>query len=230
MAELPPIPIPHDFVGAAEHLAVSQPDTYRALLVVLEDDQVQEMSRAGLITDIAAATGWDTGIAEALLEMRLSLRRASAQVPARQLASLAGSVSRAPNITVETDRAVLAHRLEGLLGSRSVVLLARASDLLSEHEHVLGELRILSDIRPLFDPEDAEQLHGATISHVLRLGLIGQNPSLIHIALDEQDLANIQAVISRARQKTKRLSEAVKEMRIPLIIPYERPRPGDHDE
>jgi hypothetical protein len=136
-----------------------------------------------------------------------------------ELATLSGDVveslqSRKP-LDVNTD--VLRRRLEDLLGCQSLSLGAKASALQREHEKVLLDVRVFSDLRPIFG-DDAENLSGAVVVHMLKLSYMreGQRQE-IFLALDDEDLEKMQKVIVRAEGKSKAIRKFLSAASLPDI-------------
>jgi hypothetical protein len=107
------------------------------------------------------------------------------------------------------DCAALKSRLLRLLESESLVLSAKASALQREHSNVLLDIRVISDVRPLF-PDGPETALGAMLVHSLKLSYLHNGDSReFYVALDDNDLASLQKVISRAETKAKALKSII---------------------
>jgi predicted amidohydrolase len=152
--------------------------------------------------------------------MLLSLRAVFDQMGYETANDVAVAVAHSPDIGEGADRELLSRRLAALLGAECVTLFAHAQDLLSEHDNVLAEARVLTDIRPLFNENQPDLIEGAVIGHHLRLRLLGRDPRTVDVALDDVDLARLAEAIERASLKEKRLRSAVQDMGVPLVIPY----------
>lgn len=215
--------IPSDFVDAANALGELNHERFEALLGVLTERR-PEISRPLVARELANLAGWEDQLADNLVWMLLSLIGMKGNLGYETIEELAAAVSRSEQIADAIDRAQLRERLAKAISSEACQLFAHGHDLISEHEHLLAKARILSDIRPLFDP-DAE-IQGAVIGHVLRLNLFGSEPRTIDIALDLLDLKELKDIVERAYDKDARLRTMVKDSNTVLVLPMELP-PND---
>ena len=111
--------------------------------------------------------------------------------------------------------------LEGLLASKSMVLATKAADLSSDFERICLAVRVLTDIRPVFDDQKREIL-GSTITQTLRMEYIAPDgdQQSISVALDMDDLAQLKTACEDAVRK----AEIAKKMlgdKIEIIMPGE---------
>ena len=111
----------------------------------------------------------------------------------------------------------LSERLTRLLGLDSVVVTAKAADVMTEHERVFCHARILSDIRPVF-ADGPEAPSAAVIVHNLQVGFRHEGRhSEIYVALDADDLKTLKGVIERAEKKAAALEAVLKTSRLPCL-------------
>lgn len=89
-----------------------------------------------------------------------------------------------------------------VLDCRLVRLSASANELLYDYANLLRNIRILTDIRPLFD-DTADSIDAAVISHTLRLQYdSADGEHELSIAMDEVDIGKLQAQCDRALKKS----------------------------
>jgi hypothetical protein len=119
-----------------------------------------------------------------------------------------------------TLRDVLSERIVKLLDcDKSIGVTSKALDVMTEHERVYCNARILSDIRPVFAtaPETAD---GAVIIHNLQIGFhFNGKHREIYIALDSGDIKQLKAIIERAEKKDTALQSILTQSRIPYLAP-----------
>lgn len=105
-----------------------------------------------------------------------------------------------------SKREVLAERLVRLLQIRSVAKVAKAFDMLFEHERVFHGARVITDIRPVFSDNVSEGAVGAVLLHTLKLDLhVASGSSELYVALDSRDLQRLKKVLQRALDKDREL-------------------------
>ncbi len=88
------------------------------------------------------------------------------------------------------------------LALNNLVVAQKASRVRYEHAFHMHDASIITDIRPIFDISGST-VEGAVISHVLRIDYASSSEKEIalYLALDEDDLDQLEAVIKRARRK-----------------------------
>jgi hypothetical protein len=115
----------------------------------------------------------------------------------------------------------LTARLQILLEFSNLGVAIKASDILTEHNHVFCGARILSDIRPVF----AEQPNAASASviiHNLQIGFHDSGTGAhreFYVALDTGDLGILKKVLARAEQKTLALKAMLEKANVPYVGP-----------
>jgi hypothetical protein len=101
----------------------------------------------------------------------------------------------------------LRERLTALLGAQPLMLAAKASTLQREHTNILMDTRVITDIRPVF-LEGPDSAQGAMIVHLLKLSYFHDNEAKeIFVAMDSDDLSELERTITRAKAKTKTLRD-----------------------
>ena len=89
-----------------------------------------------------------------------------------------------------------------LLECKSVCISATANELSYDYANLVRSIRLLSDIRPLYD-DNADNIEGAVISHTMRLQYdSADGEHELSLALDEQDIAKLMDQCRRALKKS----------------------------
>lgn len=100
---------------------------------------------------------------------------------------------------------------------------AKAGPVMTEHERILQDARILTDLRPIFHPDLSEKPHAVCIIHMLRLTTrdIFGDPSAQYFALDSNDIRFIKQLMDRAIQKEETLKQLMDSSGLDVIAPKE---------
>lgn len=110
-------------------------------------------------------------------------------------------------------------RLERLLkldGSLGVT--AKALDVLTEHEKVFCDARVLTDVRPIFAADVEHSPDAFILVHKLRIAY-HQDGALetTYIAMDASDVETLLAVLKRASSKEKSLESLAEKSGLPVL-------------
>jgi hypothetical protein len=107
---------------------------------------------------------------------------------------------------------ILQKTLKDLLSVRPLSMISKARDLHTNHENTFCTVRILTDLRPVFDVDVREEPVGFVMAHVLKLGYhhTGKHASL-HVAMDRVDIDTLMLALSRAKDKAATLSRTMAE-------------------
>ena len=133
----------------------------------------------------------------------------------------AGDVAQSRDLDLsETERGVLATRLQQLLDTPALATTAKGLDLQTEYERTFHSARVVTDIRPLFTDATPPQAYAAAIDHTLKIQYHGiDGLGEIYLALDEQDLKELQAALDRARGKAGVLAGVIDRSGLKLLRP-----------
>jgi len=102
------------------------------------------------------------------------------------------------------------NRLLQLLNISSLQLIAKAHDVLLEHEQTFASARVVSDIRPIFGEKVEDAPIAAVIVHMLNIVYYQASERReIVFALDTKDIPYLLDVLERAQTKTERLKEVI---------------------
>ncbi len=119
------------------------------------------------------------------------------------------------------ERPHFEERLAELLSIDTLNVIIRAGRLSVENKHPMQDVRIVSDIRPVFEPDAAETApEGAIILHQLRLTYWTENGSGTEdffVTLDANDVRKLLNQLERANLKSESLKAILKAAQVPYI-------------
>lgn len=111
------------------------------------------------------------------------------------------------------NRRQFADYLRNLLEARSLVISSKVVDIWSEHEHALCDVRIFTDLRPVFDEKNTVLATG--VVHMLKLGYHETNGvKEIYIAMDDDDINKLIDALEYASVRSKNLKSILSEAKI----------------
>jgi hypothetical protein len=217
-------------------------------LLEFSDERIQQfldaLAKAGskfnvndLATDVSNRTGMPRRIVEGVVQVlaNLYMAREDQAVPlAKFLDEQVGPAlkraekaeDRAEGHTAEEAEArwakfrkflMVALALDDTVGAA-----AKAGPVLTEHERIFEDARILTDVRPIFHPDLSEKPNAAVIVHMLRLttrDVSGQQRQSQYFALDANDIRFMKQLMDRAITKEETLIKAMKSSGINIIAP-----------
>lgn len=110
-------------------------------------------------------------------------------------------------------------RLVELLSVEPLNVAVRAGMLSLENEHSLQDARVLTDLRPIFEPENPEKPpKGAVILHTLKISYRGDNRiKNFFVTLDTEDMRMLLEQLERANLKAQSLKSILKAAQVPHI-------------
>ena len=225
MSNEPDLRVPPRYVPALRTLAAATAEAYESLLKSL-DTQRSGYSKAALQSQVEQALGEQRDSAGDLVDVLLALhgvRRAFGL----DAAAVARSVARSEPFAAQSEANDLAARLTSVLSCWAITLVARAQSLLSEYDRSFLDARILSDIRPVFDQRDDQQVDGAVVVHSLRLRFSEEQAKSAVYAMTTADLRTLQRQVDRAITKAQRLEELVRAIPLPFIELEPQPEEPD---
>ena len=102
--------------------------------------------------------------------------------------------------------------LDTMTDEHPLVVSGKAATLGQEHQNLLVEARIVTDVRPVFNSA-ANRVLESLIIHTLLLGYFdGVKTRRIEFALDASDVANLRRLCDRAERKATVLRAALKDL------------------
>jgi|SRR5919112_1351770 hypothetical protein len=110
-------------------------------------------------------------------------------------------------------------RITQLLSVDSLRLIAKAHEVLLQHENTFLEARILSDIRPVFGEDVQAPPEAMVLIHMLNIEHYDANNERREfvVALDVEDIRLMVETLKRAEAKTKSLKSLIDSTKIPYI-------------
>lgn len=106
-----------------------------------------------------------------------------------------------------------AEYLANLLEARSLAIASKVVDIWAEHEHALCDVRIFTDLRPVFDEKHTVLATG--VVHMLKLAYHETNGiEEIYIAMDDDDVNKLAEVVEYASLRSKNLKSMLSEAKI----------------
>jgi hypothetical protein len=107
---------------------------------------------------------------------------------------------------ISLERSVFTKRMSRLLASQPLLVSARAAQVLSDHEKVWIDGRVLTDVRPIFERENPNELLGVSIVHTLKVNYhTGDEHKEIFVAMDAKDVSSLVDKLTRANAKADTL-------------------------
>jgi hypothetical protein len=106
----------------------------------------------------------------------------------------------------------LQQTLKDLLGVRPLSMISKARGLHVDHENTFCSVRILTDLRAVFDVDVTQEPVGFVMAHILKLGYHhGGKHTTLHIAMDKVDVDKLIDALQRAQQKASTLTRTISE-------------------
>jgi hypothetical protein len=104
---------------------------------------------------------------------------------------------------------------------RTLGTAAKAGDVLTQHERIFDNARIVTDLRPIFHVDVTEKPDAAVIIHTLKITQRdhSRNRTDLYFALDHNDLLVMRDLIERALKKEKTLKEIINSSKITVLDP-----------
>jgi hypothetical protein len=206
---MPTLEIPERYVAAVHKILRLDDKAVEEIRLNLERESQSGVGQDD-IRSIMSRSVSDPEIAEGLVS--LYVVKSSRELPTEELAeAVCGAAERQardlrPFTQIERTRSK--DNLLKLLSVNRIAVLSKALDLQTGDERSFCDVRILTDLRPVFGPTISEGPKGMVIVHHLRLsyhraGL--PRHENFYVSLDAEDLKMLHKVIERAEQKANAL-------------------------
>lgn len=185
--------IPSEVLG--EFLAAL--DATAAVSISIEDDIVDFSTSVHSLKDVSATER------SALCEALVGVHYLRATPGLTEAGFLADVEEAALNAEYTTDAlSNLLNNVRQALRSRVLRASIKAWALLNDEERIYLHSRILTDVRPVFDDEDAGRLLASVIVHTLKIATrVDGRVQGVYVSLDSDDLKELRNVIDRALEK-----------------------------
>lgn len=111
------------------------------------------------------------------------------------------------------ERLLVLLELGGSLGVTS-----KANDVMTEHDKVFRKARVLTDVRPIFQPDPAARPAAAVMIHTLKIEYRHDyQPKALFVALDTTDIRALREVLERAEQKSESIALMLEASKVPYL-------------
>lgn len=205
VTSFPNLQVPPRHRPVMRHLSRMPQGEYKELHTVLDDSDLG-IRREAVQSRLRTHVGFlDEEAIDSLLDAVLMIRL-TADTHDYEVGLVAQSVARSPELDLaESEIATLDNRLHAMLVAQGVPFIAKAYDVAHSHDKLLHSLRILTDLRPLFD-EASERPRHALVNHVLRIEYWEDfEMRTSYIAMDTEAVKSMQQAVQRALDKASTL-------------------------
>jgi hypothetical protein len=115
-----------------------------------------------------------------------------------------------PQAVSDEDIATFRARLVRLLGVDSIAIVTKAARVLTDYERAFYDVKILTDLRPVFSADASAGAIGMGIVHVLEILFHGgRGHEKFFVALTTADLKKIRTALDRAELKVGTLRDSL---------------------
>ena len=118
----------------------------------------------------------------------------------------------------KAEQSNLKSRLRRLMKSKTLMVTAKALNVMTDYPNVFAGARILTEIRPVFDQDASIAPPAAVIMHLLKIHFYtAGGREEFYVALDGDDLKRLKEVTIRALAKSETLKPIVKNANMTLM-------------
>jgi hypothetical protein len=183
------------------------PAKLQALLAALDDSERPIISAAAVRAKATAIVGEDGGRAliRQIIAFAIGIRRAAFSSDIVDAISEALRERQWSDAQLKRWDAIKASFWQ-LVSHRNITHAAKAFDLSYDYANLFDNMRIITDLRPVFDDEHAS-LIGGIVRHVLRLSYVSMgDQTSLSIAIDRKDIEDIRQWCDEALKKEAALA------------------------
>jgi len=220
------IQLPPEALPDLDKIASLAPDAFESLLTAIKQTgptlRGWEFSN-NIAKKVPLIDRGDVGsLMSATVSLYVIRGRSDVSLSAQEIADgiMSSSLIAESQVFTPEKKQILSDRIIKLLDcDKSIGVTSKAFDVMTEHENVFCDARILSDIRPVFanQPETAD---AAVIIHNLEIGFhCNGERQEIYVALDTRDIKHLKMIIERAEKKDKALQSIIRQSNIPYLEP-----------
>ncbi len=176
-----------------------------------------------LAEGVAASSGTDEarirGTLQALAGVYLLLENAAVDELVEDVCRAVGEVDDEKLRFDDSQNERFRTRLRRILALENPVgITAKASSVMMQHPHLYCRSRIISEVRPIFHVDASEPPAAAMVAHTLCIRYHqGKDTKEFYVALDSEDLGNLQASLARAIKKEESLKQAYGRPGVPFL-------------
>lgn len=214
-----PLRIPETFRPAILDIINLTDEKYEALFRALSAAK-PVLSMNDLISQVRTQAKVDRAKLESIIRILIVLYSVRGEVPLKKFVN---DFCDSARTTLLKDQKhgwdILRKRITHFLKlEKPIVILAKAAEVMTAHEHVFREARIFTDLRPIFTTDPVERPLAATFVHMLKLNYThGPSKKEFFIAMDSVDIKKLQKVLARALSKEKTLRALAKTTKLPCL-------------
>lgn len=127
--------------------------------------------------------------------------------------------AKSTELPTEIDWPELQRRLTLLLALNDTVgVISKASYLVGEHQHVLHNAELFTDIRPVFRADPKQEPVGAIVTHNLKLTYHeGGDLKVLFLALSSDNVRTLRTLLERADHKAQSLHAFLDSHSLPIL-------------
>lgn len=223
------VPPPH--IAGIKTLLDLPDDRLNALLAAL-DAAGPQFNIADLATSAAKTSGIPRGVVRSVLEAVASLYwTLDPGHPSADLGSILDVRVRPALVRAEllseSDAAQwikLSRFLQSALSlERTIGTTVKAGPVLTEHERIFQDVRVMTDLRPIYHIDASERPNAALVIHMLKItqrNNLGVHSDL-YFALDSNDITKLKEALERAQDKETTLRKMMEEVGVRVLTPKE---------
>lgn len=211
-----PVSLPPSLVKGLVDLAALPVPEFDAFLSFLGSIPLEiKQHRVFNIPDFTIPGVADGGQSIKEVAFSLLISRAAGRVP---IADFVKQVCRTLELDNGARLSTLHERIAAILNMESLDLVARAHDVLLEHQQTFSSARTVSDIRSVFGNDVADGPAAAVLVHMLSMVYYcdGERNNFV-LALDEKDVDQLIDVLERAKAKSAALRKTIESTHVPYI-------------
>ena len=118
----------------------------------------------------------------------------------------------------EDEREAFRKRLNQFLGIEALEITVKALNVFTDHERTFQDVRIITDIRPIFSMDPEKPPRDSVVVHSMKVMYReGSDYKEFFVAMDRSDLNTMKKAIDRALAKEKSSLAALKEAKINIL-------------
>jgi hypothetical protein len=208
---MPTLEIPERYVAAIHKILRLDVKAVEEIRSNLERENQPGVGQNDIRSMVSRSVS-DPEIAEGLVS--LYVVKSSRELPTEELAEAVCAAAERQVLDkkpfTQAERIHSKENLVKLLSVGRIALLSKALDLQTSDERSFCDVRILTDLRPVFGPTISEGPKGMVIVHHLRLAYHrpgSPRHENFYVSLDADDLKMLHKVIERAEQKANALRD-----------------------
>jgi hypothetical protein len=216
--------VPSQFRSALVQLAELNDTAIAELAKLLEENPAILISRDAAYESAAKLTALPAEETQAMLEALIPLlyfkasnSKSTAEMVKDITIELLRSDKNLPKL--KSDRAASFNKnISKLLDLSAIAIKAKALAVATDTPHLFSEVKILSDMRPVFGEKATEAPLGAVLMHSLRIGFAKEGREReFFVHMDTRDLQGLQECVNRALDKDATIRNFLERTKLQLF-------------